>query len=144
MLLRSVVEAAHDAQIAEHGGASGVRDAGLLESAFARPLNLYGYGSTDLCALAAAYAFGIARNHPFVDADKRTAFLAAYAFLRVNGLALVVQEADATIEMLALSVGQRTEAAFADWPRKNTRVKRPYFCWIESPLFPTSISTPDL
>ena len=120
-LLRSVVDAMHDAQLAEHGGASGVRDGGLLESALARPRNLYAYGETDPCTLAAAYAFGIARDHPFVDGNKRTAFLSAYVFLRVNGLDLTVDEVSVTVSMMALAAGETTEAAFADWLRSNTR-----------------------
>jgi death on curing protein len=120
-VLRSVVDAMHDAQLTEHGGASGVRDEGLLDSALARPRNLHAYGETDLCALGAAYAFGIARNHPFVDGNKRTAFLAAYVFLRVNGLELTADEVGVTISMMALAAGETTEAAFAGWLRSNTR-----------------------
>ena len=83
-LLRSVVEAMHFEQIAEHGGASGIRDPGLLDSALARPLNLWAYASPTLFELAASYAFGVVKNHPFVDGNKRTAFLSAYLFLRLN------------------------------------------------------------
>ena len=120
-VLRSVVDAMHDAQLAEHGGASGVRDEGLLESALARPRNLHAYGETDHCTLAAAYAFGIVRNHPFVDGNKRTTFLAAYVFLRVNGHDLTADEVGVTVSMTALAAGDTTEAAFADWLRANTR-----------------------
>ncbi len=120
-LLRSVIEAVHDAQLVEHGGAAGLRDAGLLESALARPLNLHRFGETDLYALAAAYAFGIARNHPFVDGNKRTALLAAYAFLRINGCHLVADEASAASNMLAVAAGDTTEPEFADWLRGNAR-----------------------
>ena len=120
-VLRSVVDAMHDAQLTEHGGAPGVRDEGLLESALARPRNLHAYGETDPCALAAAYAFGIARNHPFVDGNKRTAFLAAYVFLRVNGLDFIADEVSVTISMMALAAGETTEAVFAGWLRSNTR-----------------------
>ena len=109
-VLRAVVEAVHDAQLAEHGGASGVRDAGLLESALARPANL----------LAAAYAFGIVRNHPFVDGNKRAAFLAAYVFLRLNGRDLVADEISATTAVLALASGEMTEADFAAWLSDNS------------------------
>jgi death on curing protein len=120
-VLRSVVDAPHDAQLAEHGGASGIRDMGLLESALARPQNLHAYGETDPCRLAAAYAFGIARNHPFVDGNKRTAFLAAYVFLRVNGLDLTADEVSVTVSMTTLAAGETTEPGFADWLRANTR-----------------------
>jgi death-on-curing protein len=116
-----VIEAVHDAELAEHGGAAGVRDAGLLESALARPLNLRHFGETDPFVLAAAYAFGIARNHPFVDGNKRTGLLAAYVFLRINGRHLIADEASAASNMLALAAGEMTEADFADWLRKNAR-----------------------
>jgi death-on-curing protein len=120
-LLRSVVEAVHDAELAEHGGAAGLRDAGLLESALARPLNLHHFGETDPFVLAAAYAFGIARNHPFVDGNKRTGLLAAYVFLRINGRHLIADEASAASNMLALAAGEMTEADFADWLRENAQ-----------------------
>lgn len=121
-VLRSVVEAVHDAQLAEHGGAGGVRDAGLLESALARPRNLHAYRETSLCVLAASYAFGIIQNHPFVDGNKRTAFLAAYVFLRANGLDLSDDEISATTAVLALASGEMTEADFAGWLGENTKV----------------------
>ena len=90
-VLRAVVEAVHDAQLAEHGGAPGVRDAGLLESALARPANLHAYGESALCVLAAAYAFGIVRNHPFVDGNKRTAFFTTCGRkLSVNGTVIIL------------------------------------------------------
>ncbi len=120
-LLRSVIEAVHDAQLVEHGGAAGLRDAGMLESALARPLNLHRYGETDPYVLAAAYAFGIARNHPFVDGNKRTALLSAYVFLRINGRHLVADEASAASNMLAVAAGEMTESDFADWLRRNVR-----------------------
>jgi death-on-curing protein len=123
-VLRSVVEAIHDAQLAEHGGASGMRDSGLLDSALARPLNLHAHGEIDRCALAASYAFGIVRNHPFVDGNKRTAFLTAYVFLRLNGLNLVADEVSATTAMLALAAGQVPEAEYAAWLRANTKAAR--------------------
>ena len=85
-LERRIIVAVHDAQLVRYGGAGGIRDAGLLESAIARPRNLHAYGETELCALATAYAFGIVRNHPFVDGNKRTAFVTAALFLRENGL----------------------------------------------------------
>lgn len=118
-LLRRAVEAMHDAQLAEHGGAAGLRDEGMLEAALARPMNTYAYGETDLCVLAAAYAFGIARNHPFVDGNKRTAFLAAYVFLRLNGLQLDASEVDATRSMLALAAGETPQDEFALWLKSN-------------------------
>lgn len=121
-LLRSVIDAVHDMQLAEHGGAPGVRDENLLESALARPLNVYAFGETDLCMLAASYAFGIVRNHPFVDGNKRTAFLAAYVFLNMNGLEIVAEEISATIAVLKLADGQSKEKEFATWLRSNTKI----------------------
>ncbi len=121
-VLPSVVDAIHDVQLAEHGGASGVRDEGLLDSALNRPVNAFAYGEADICALAAAYAFGITRNHPFVDGNKRTAFLVAYTFLHINGLELMADEVGATKAMLALSAGEMDESEFAHWLRKNVEI----------------------
>lgn len=109
--------AIHDRQLAEHGGGVGVRDSGMLESALARPMNVWAYGSDDSAALAAAYAFGIARNHPFVDGNKRTAWVAARLFLALNGLELRFDAGDAVRTMLALAAGELAEAALADWFR---------------------------
>ncbi|NNJ76903.1 MAG: type II toxin-antitoxin system death-on-curing family toxin [Anderseniella sp.] len=120
-VLRSVIDAIHDMQLAQHGGASGVRDEGLLASALARPVNNHAHGETDLCTLAAAYAFGIVRNHPYVDGNKRTAFLAAYIFLRMNGLELVADEISATTVMLTLATGDSSEDEYAAWLRVNTK-----------------------
>jgi death-on-curing protein len=120
-LLRSVVDAVHDAQIAEHGGADGLRDEGALDSALARPVNLYAYGETDTFRLAAAYAFGIVRNHPFVDGNKRTAFLAAYVFLRINGQELEADEVSAATAVLALASGESGENEFCNWLPANCR-----------------------
>ena len=109
----------HDESLAEHGGASGVRDAGLLESALARPENLAAYGEPDIAALATAYGFGLAKNHPFIDGNKRAAFLAVGLFLSLNGQRLVVSQADATATVLALAASDITETAFADWLRTH-------------------------
>jgi death on curing protein len=107
------------------GGAEGLRDEGLLESALARPRNLHAYeGETDLCRLAAAYAAGIVRNHPFVDGNKRAAFAAAGAFLMLNGLDLVGDKAEATVAMLDLAAGELPEEGFAAWLRDNTRPRQ--------------------
>lgn len=120
-VLRSVIDSLHDMQLAEHGGASGIRDEGLLESALARPKNMYFYGETDLSTLAAAYAAGIAHNHPYVDGNKRTAFLAAYVFLSINNLELTAKEVDATTTMAALASGNMDIEHFAEWLRSNLR-----------------------
>ncbi len=115
-----IIEAVHDWLLAEHGGGPGLRDEGLLASALARPRQLAAYGQPDLCDLAAAYAAGIVRNHPFVDGNKRTAFVAAYVFLARNGLKLTASEASATHSVLALAAGEMSEAAFAAWLREST------------------------
>lgn len=111
----------HDEQIAEHGGAAGVRDLGLLESALARPHNAWSYGQGDLIALGALCAAGIMRNHPFVDGNKRTGFLAAYAFLYVNGIEIVASEAEVIVQCLALAASEIGEAEFAAWLRENVQ-----------------------
>lgn len=108
-------------QLAEHGGATGLRDEGLPGSALARPEHLHAYGETDLCRLAAAYAFGIIRNHPFVDGNKRSGLLAAYVFLRVNGVELIAGEVEATTCILSLASGETGEQDFAQWLRRNVR-----------------------
>jgi len=120
-LLKGVVLAVHDMQLAEHGGPAGVRDDALLESALARPINLHAYGDGDLCALAAAYAFGIVQNHLFVDGNKRTGFLAAYIFLKINRLELTAGEVEATSAVLELASGDMGEPEFAAWLRANVR-----------------------
>lgn len=109
----------HDESLAEHGGASGLRDEGHLESALARPLNLAAYAKPDVADLAAAYGFGLARNHAFVDGNKRVAFLAVGLFLWLNGHRLVASQAEATLAMLAVAAGDFDEAAFAAWIRSH-------------------------
>jgi len=109
--------AIHDRQLAEHGGASGLRDAGALESALARPVNRWAYGENDHCALAAAYAFGIARNHPFADGNKRTAWVLARLFLRLNGVELAFAPEGGIQTVLALAAGELSEEELADWFR---------------------------
>lgn len=121
---RSVVLAAHDEQLAEHGGNPGIRDAGLLESALARPLNLAAYGKPDAGDLAAAYAFGLAKNHPFIDGNKRTAFVALELFLALNGRELTADDARCVVTMLAVAAGTMTEAMLADWIRRNSKARR--------------------
>ena len=121
---KSVIMAVHHLLLAEHGGSPGIRDEGLLESALARPRQLYSYGSADLLALAAGYASGMAQNHPFVDGNKRSSFMAMYIFLERNGLRLTASEADMAQAMLDLASGKMKEDALADWLRKNTRRKK--------------------
>jgi death-on-curing protein len=115
----SVMLAVHDEQIAEHGGSAGLRDRGLLESALARPLNLAAYGKPDHADLAACYGVGIAKNHPFVDGNKRTAFVAVELFLTLNGWKLGASDADAVIAMLAVAAGKIDETGFAEWIRRH-------------------------
>lgn len=120
---KATVFGAHAKSIAGYGGADGVRDEGLLESALARPLNLAAYGEPDVFALAAAYAFGLVRNHPFVDGNKRTAFLICALFLDLNGYRLAATEAEATATMLAFAAGEVSEADFAAWLEANSRAR---------------------
>jgi death-on-curing protein len=124
-LIEEVVLAMHDEQIAEHGGSLGVRDAGLLSSALERPQNQAAYSDNDpsVFELVAVYAFGIIRNHPFVDGNKRTGFLAAYVFLDLNGWELVASEAEAVAAVLALAKGELDEAGFADWLKANSVIR---------------------
>lgn len=116
----SVALAIHDEQLAEHGGASGVRDAGAFESAMARPVNLAAYGDPDAAALAAAYAFGLARNHAFVDGALRTAYFVAEMFLALNGVKLLSSDAAGIWTFVALAAGDVTDEALADWFRANS------------------------
>ncbi|PKP86953.1 MAG: type II toxin-antitoxin system death-on-curing family toxin [Alphaproteobacteria bacterium HGW-Alphaproteobacteria-17] len=114
-----VALAIHDRQLAEHGGIAGVRDSGMLESALARPVNQWAYGEDDHAKLAAAYAFGVARNHPFGDGNKRTAWVLARLFLRLNGLELRFDPQDAITTVLALAAGELAEDELADWFRNH-------------------------
>jgi death-on-curing protein len=109
----------HAEQLAIFGGGDGMRDLGLLESALARPLNKFAYGETDLAALAAAYAFGIARNHPFVDGNKRAAFGSMIVFLGLNGIDLDVAPENATAIILEVAAGEIDEDGLARWLRDN-------------------------
>lgn len=111
----------HADSLAEHGGADGLRDEGLLDSALARPLNLAAYGEPDFAALAASYGVGLAKNHAFVDGNKRVAFLAVGLFLALNGQRLVASQVNATTTMLAVAEGSLDEAGFADWIRRHAQ-----------------------
>jgi death-on-curing protein len=116
-----VALAAHAEQLAEHGGGEGVRDQALLESAMARPRNLAAYGEPDAAALAGAYAYGIARNHPFVDGNKRTAAVVSETFLVRNGYRLTASDAELVVAFLALAGGDLSEAEMAAWFRERTK-----------------------
>jgi death-on-curing protein len=120
-LLESAVLIAHEITLSVHGGGVGIRDQGLLESALARPRNLFEYGEPGIFELAAAYTAGIVQNHPFVDGNKRTGFLAGAAFLEINGLRFVANETDATQIILALASGLLSEQQLAEWMEKSSR-----------------------
>ncbi len=124
-LLREVVEAIHDEQIAWHGGSEGIRDAGLLASAIDRPRNLAAYGDPDLASLAASLRYGLARNNPFVDGNKRTAFVSVETFLLLNGAALAAGDAECVLTMEGLAGGTIGEAECAAWIRRNLRPAQP-------------------
>ena len=116
---RAVALAAHEEQLAEHGGAIGVRDPNMLDSAMARPLNLVAYGEPDIADLAASYAFGIARNHPFVDGNKRTAAVVSETFLALNGHRLDCDDVELVTTFLSLAAGELTVEALTDWFRAH-------------------------
>jgi death-on-curing protein len=113
---------AHDLELAAHGGSSGIRDSGLLDSAMARPRNIWAYADStpSLPTLAAAYAFGISSNHPFVDGNKRTALVVSFAFLDVNGLEVTASQEDAYLTILGLAAGEITEPELTLWFQRNT------------------------
>jgi len=113
----------HDESLAEHGGGTGLRDEGLLDSALARPLNLAAYGEPDFAALAASYGLGLVQNHAFVDGNKRAAFLAVGLFLYLNGYRLTASQADATLMIMGAAAGDIHEADFAAWLRQNAHIR---------------------
>jgi len=111
--------AAHDEQLAEHGGASGIRDIGMFESALARPKNQAAYGEPDAAAPAAAYAFALAKNHPFIDGNKRIALVALESFLVLNGFNLTSDDGPTTLVILSVAAGSFSEEELTTWIRKN-------------------------
>ena len=115
----AVIQAVHEEQLAEHGGGTGMRDPNLLASALARPQQLASYGEPDVADLAASYGLGIARNHPFIDGNKRTAFVAVELFLVLNGSGLMATDVDCVLTMLDLATGKLAEADFAAWIRQH-------------------------
>ncbi|MDO9285101.1 MAG: type II toxin-antitoxin system death-on-curing family toxin [Aquabacterium sp.] len=117
----AVILAVHEEQLSEHGGAAGVRDAGLLESALSRPRHLAHYGQPDVHELAAAYGFGLARNHPFIDGNQRSAFVATELFLMLNGWRLTATDVDCVMVMLSLAAGEIDETHFAQWLRERSQ-----------------------
>lgn len=116
---RGFGEAVHLEQLREHGGAAGLRDEGLLESALARPLNRSGYGEPDVAELAALYAISIARNHPFIDGNKRTAYVALETFLALNGFAFPASDEDSVLTMLSMAAGDLPDDEFTAWVRAH-------------------------
>ena len=119
-LSSDLVLAIHDEQLAEHGGSTGLRDPGLLDSALARPLNRLGYGEPDIAELAAVYALGIAQNHTFIDGNKRIAFVALELFLRLNGCVFTVGDAEAVVMTLAMAAGELPDDEFTAWVGMHT------------------------
>ena len=120
-LSRAQIEAIHDDQLQQHGGLAGIRAPEGLQSALARPLNLFLHEKTDLAALAATYAHGIIKNHPFLDGNKRAAFAAAAVFLDINGLEITLTEPEATVMVLGLADGSITQKQFAELLRQHSR-----------------------
>jgi death on curing protein len=120
---RSVLQLLHDESLAEHGGLSGLRDEGLLDSALSRPVNLAAYGEPDVFDLAASYAVGLAKNHAFVDGNKRVAFLSMGLFLFLNGYQLSASQAEATVTMLSVAAGEIDESTLAKWIRQHSIVR---------------------
>jgi death on curing protein len=120
-VLRETVLALQEQSLASFGGLAGIRDEGMLDSALSRPANLFAYGKPTLYELAAAYAYGLAKNHPFLDGNKRAAFVAAVVFLELNGRRFTATEADAAVCTLALAAGEMTEAAYASWLKTNSK-----------------------
>jgi death on curing protein len=121
-LSRQAVLAIHDEQLAEHGGAAGVRDAGLPDSALARPLNHASCGEPDITVLAALYAMAMVQNHPFVDGNKRTAYVMLETFLELNGLTFPVSDMQAVVAMLSLAAGDSSDEEFIVWVRSNATI----------------------
>jgi len=120
-VLREVVLLLHEQSLAQFGGSTGVRDEGLMDSALGKPQNLYAYGKPSLFELAASYAFGLVKNHPFIDGNKRAGFVVAVLFIELNGYRFQATEVDAALRTLALAAGEMTETAYADWLKANSK-----------------------
>ena len=120
-VLRETVLALQEQSLAEFGGLNGLRDEGLLDSALNRPQQLFNYGKPTLFELAAAYAYGVIRNHPFLDGNKRIGFTTAVVFLEINGYEFIADEADATLQTLALAAREIEEASYSNWLKGNSR-----------------------
>jgi len=120
-LSREECLALHEMMLAQYGGSEGLRDDNLLESALAKPRQLFAYGKPTMSDLAASYVFGIVKNHPFIDGNKRTGFMFGVGFLERNGCEFHASEADAAVRTLALAAGEMTQAEFAAWLKENSR-----------------------
>ena len=120
-LTREECLALHDMMLSQYGGIAGVRDEHLLESALAKPRQLFAYGKPNMADMAAAYAAGIVKNHPFLDGNKRTGFMMGAGFLERNGFEFHASEVDAVLRTLALAAGKMTERAYADWLKANSK-----------------------
>ena len=120
-VLRETVLTLHEQSLAEFGGAAGIRDEGLLDSALGKPENLFAYGKPAFFDLAASYGFGLVKNHPFIDGNKRVGFTVAVVFLELNGFHFHATEAEAAVRTLALAAGEMSEAEYAAWLKKNSR-----------------------
>lgn len=123
-LTREECLALHDLMLSQYGGCTGIRDEGLLESALARPQQIFAYAKPTMANLAAAYATGIVKNHPFLDGNKRTGFMMGAGFLERNEHDFLATEADAVVRTLALAAGEMTEAAYAEWLATHSKRKR--------------------
>ncbi|VXD16916.1 Death-on-curing family protein [Planktothrix serta PCC 8927] len=119
-IFEDIVQVIHQDQIQQHGGSLGLRDENLLSASLARPRHLFAYGQPDLFDLAAAYGYGLAKNHPFIDGNKRTAFMAMYVFLGLNSYLLEVPEIEVVQMMEQLATDQETQESLAQWLRKNS------------------------
>jgi death on curing protein len=120
-VLRETVLTLHEQSLAEFGGAAGIRDEGLLDSALGKPENLFHYGKPTIFDLAASYGFGLVKNHPFIDGNKRVGFIVAVLFLELNGYHFRATEAEAAVRTLALAAGEMSEKEFAAWLKANSR-----------------------
>ena len=120
-VLRETVLTLHEQSLAEFGGAAGIRDEGLLDSALDKPENLFAYGKPTIFDLAASYGFGLVKNHPFIDGNKRAGFIVAVVFLDLNGYRFQASEAEAAVRTLALAAGELSKKEFAAWLKANSR-----------------------
>ena len=120
-VLRETVLTLHEQSLAEFGGAAGIRDEGLLDSALSKPENLFAYGKPTIFDLAASYGFGLVKNHPFIDGNKRAGFIVTVTFLELNGYRFQATEVEAAVRTLALAAGEMSEAEFAAWLKANSR-----------------------